>query len=270
MPSYCEQPPAAPLTRWVECVWLLQSDTAVSAHRVPPDGCLDLIYDHDHGLRAIGTMTREQRFDFPEGVCLAGIRFRPGMAGPFLGVSPAELTDGSAPLEDLWARRARELRMKVEDARSIQDAMGILLSSLPTRNIAPNPVQKAIEAIAAANGNVDLDSVARQANLSPRQFRRRCLEESGLGPKHLCRVLRFRHACRIAGAAGQPNMSRLNKGRLNMARVSMGPMDWSAIALDAEYFDQAHFIRDFRQFTGLTPMAVFSNTRQRGSSSIEA
>src|SRR5271168_2509456 len=221
MPSYCEQPPAASLTRWVECVWLLQSDSAVSGHRVPPDGCLDLTYDHDHGLRAIGTMTREQRFNFPEGVSMAGIRFRPGMAGPFLGVSPSELTDGSAPLEDLWARHARELKIKVEDARSIQDAMGILLSSLPMHDIAPNPVQKAIEAIAAANGNADLDSVARQANLSPRQFRRRCLEESGLGPKHLCRVLRFRHACRIARAAG-----RLNMGRLNMDRRSMDRLNW--------------------------------------------
>jgi AraC-like DNA-binding protein len=270
MPSYCEQPPAAPLTRWVECVWLLQSDSPMSAHRVPPDGCLDIIYDHGHGLRAIGTMTREQRFDFPKGVCMAGIRFRPGMAGPFLGVSPAELTDGSAPLEDLWARRARELKIKVEDARSIQDAMGILLSSLPTRDIAPNPVQKAIEAIAAANGNVDLDSIARQANLSPRQFRRRCLKESGLSPKHLCRVLRFRHASRIARAVGQMNMDRLNMGHLTLDRLNMDRLNWSAIALEAEYFDQAHFIRDFRQFTGLTPMAVFSNTRQQGSSSIEA
>lgn len=253
MPSYCEQPPTASLARWVECVWLLEGDSAVIGHRVPPDGCLDIIYDRRHGLRAIGTMTREQRFDFPKGVCLAGIRFRPGRAGPFLGVSPVELTDGSAPLEDLWARRARELQTKLEDARSIQHAMQILLSSLRMPEIAPNPVQRAIEAIAAANGNADLDSVARQANLSPRQFRRRCLEESGLGPKHLCRVLRFRHACRIA--VDQENTDR---------------RDWAAIALEAEYFDQAHFIHDFHRFTGLTPMAVFSNTRQRGSSNIDA
>lgn len=265
MPSYSEQPPAASLTRWVECVWRLQSDSAVSGHRVPPDGCLDIVYDREHGLRAIGTMTQEQRFDFPEGVSMAGIRFQPGMAGTFLGISPAALTDGSAPLEDLWDRRAHELKVKVEDARSIQDAMRILLSSLPMPEPAPNPVQKAIEAIAAANGNADLDSVARQANLSPRQFRRRCLEESGLGPKHLCRVLRFRHACQIARAAGHLNMRQLNMGQQNMDRLN-----WSAIALEAEYFDQAHFIRDFRSFTGLTPMAVFSNTRQRGSSSIEA
>jgi AraC-like DNA-binding protein len=57
-------------------------------------------------------------------------------------------------------------------------------------------------------------------------------------------VLRFRHASRIAQAAGRPN--------------------WSDIALEAGYFDQAHLIRDFHEFTGLTPMAVFSNRPDGG------
>jgi AraC-like DNA-binding protein len=211
----------------------------VTGYRVPPDGCLDIIYDRGHGLRVIGAMTREQRFNYPEGACLAGIRFRPGMARPFLGVSPAELTDVSAPLEDLWLRRTGELNRRLDDAKSIQHAMSILLGALPVPAEA-NPVQQAIEALAVAHGNADLDSAARQSNLSPRQFRRRCLEESGLTPKRLCRVLRFRRACHIA--------------------VAMQPPNWSAIALEAEYFDQAHLIRDFHEFTGRTPMAVFSNT----------
>src|SRR5271154_924310 len=108
LPLY-EQPALAPLSRWVECSWFLDTSEAVTGHRVPPDGCLDIVYNRSNGLRAIGTMTREQRFHFPEGAQLAGVRFRPGMAGTFLGVSPAELTDTSTPLEDLWPRRAREL-----------------------------------------------------------------------------------------------------------------------------------------------------------------
>jgi AraC-like DNA-binding protein len=242
VPLYCELPPSPPYARWVECGWSLRSDTAVTGHRVPPDGCLDIIYDRRHGLRAVGTMTTEQRFHFPENVYVAGVRFRPGMAGAFLGVSPAEFTDSSAPLEDLWPNRARELERRLDDAKSIQDAMRILFGSLPVPP-APNPVQEAIEAIAGADGNADLDCVARQANLSPRQFRRRCLEESGLTPKRLCRVLRFRRVCRIAGTLDRPN--------------------WSDIALETGYFDQAHLIRDFHDFTGAAPMSVFSNTRTR-------
>jgi len=239
MAVYCEETPDLALAPWVECCWSLESPPDAVNHRVPPDGCLDILYDRRNGLRAIGTMTVEQRFQLTQGSFSVGIRFRPGKARSFLGVTPGELTDGAAELIDLWPGRAAELKRRLDDAKSIQEAMRILLGSMPAPAAAPNPVQRAIEAVAAANGNADLDRVACQANLSPRQFRRRCLEESGLTPKRLCRVLRFRHACRIAEAAGRPN--------------------WSEIAAEAEYFDQAHLIRDFHDFTGLTPMAVFSN-----------
>ncbi|MGB6942806.1 MAG: helix-turn-helix domain-containing protein [Bryobacteraceae bacterium] len=244
-PILHEQPPTAPLSRWVECAWFLNSTEAVPAHRVPPDGCLDIVYDRANGLRAIGTMTKEQQFHFSKGAYLAGVRFRPGLAGSFLGVRPVELTDSSTLLEDLWPRRARELQRQLDDSESVEGAMRILFGNLPAPNTALTPTQRALEALAAANGNANLGDMARHANLSPRQFRRRCLEESGLTPKQLCRVLRFRHACRMAGEHGRPN--------------------WSAIAAEAEYFDQAHLIRDFHQFTGQTPMSVFSNTRQRRS-----
>ncbi len=240
MPVYREHQPLPALSRYVECGWTLESPAGITGHRVPPDGCLDIVYDRAQGLRAIGAMTAEQRFHFPGGAQLAGIRFRPGMAGAFLGISPAELTDASAALEDLWSRRARELQRRADDARSIHEALRILFAGLPAPD-AINPTQRAIESLAAAHGNADLDTVANQANLSPRQFRRRCLEETGLAPKRLARVLRFRRACQIADHADRPN--------------------WSDIALEADYFDQAHLIRDFREFTGETPMAVFSNTR---------
>src|ERR1700733_9083415 len=160
MPLYRELPPAAALFRWVECGWIMDTAEAVLGHRVPPDGCLDIVYDRGHGLRAIGTMTREQRFHYPEGAYLAGIRFRPGMAKAFLGISPAELTDASAPLEDLWPRRARQFTRQMDDASAIQGAMQILFDNLPAPNATLTPTQRAVEALAIANGNADLDVAA--------------------------------------------------------------------------------------------------------------
>jgi AraC-like DNA-binding protein len=107
---------------------------------------------------------------------------------------------------------------------------------------APNAVQRTIAALADTHGLADLDFFSRAASLSPRQFRRRCLEESGLTPKHLCRILRFRRALNLASRHKQ---------------------DWADIAAETGYFDQAHLIRDFREFTGQTPMAVFSNPARR-------
>jgi AraC-like DNA-binding protein len=243
MPRYRERPPSDALARWVECVWCLEGGGAIEGYAVPPDGCIDIVIECGKGPRVVGAMTKQQTFDFAEGAAFAGVRFKPGMARSFLGISAAELTDAEVPLEDLGFRRSRELQCGIDDEASFLPAGLTPLFSRRLQTVEPSPlsnVQRAIEALTALDGVADLDFIARQAGLSPRQFRRRCLEESGLTPKHLCRILRFRHARRLAGVRLRPN--------------------WSAVAVEAGYFDQAHLIRDFREFTGGTPMAVFSNT----------
>ena len=140
-----------------------------------------------------------------------------------------------------WVPRERNSDAdRLANAPSADECRRILASSLRAPADPPNGVQRAIEAVASSHGDIDLEWVARQAGMSERQFRRRCLEESGLPPKQLCRVLRFRRACTL-GERGLP---------------------WGLIAAEAGYFDQAHLIRDFREFTGgNTPVSVFSNTR---------
>ena len=44
MDAYCEQAPPASHVRSIECAWSMQTGGSVTAHRVPPDGCLDIVY----------------------------------------------------------------------------------------------------------------------------------------------------------------------------------------------------------------------------------
>jgi AraC-like DNA-binding protein len=246
---YREHSPPASLARWIECFWALDAERPISDYAVAPDGCLDIVYSPGLGLRAIGAMTAERRYDLgPARLC--GIRFRPGMAGRFLQAPPALLTDREQPLEDLWGAPARGLAERLGNAATPAETIGLLTAALRAPESAPDSVERAIAAIQSAHGDVDVDAIAGQANLSPRQFRRRCLESAGLTPKHLCRVLRFRHAA-------------------DLATRSPG-LPWSLIAVDAGYFDQAHLIRDFREFTGRSPMAVFSKTAAPPSANIDA
>ena len=203
---YREQLAETPAGRRMECSWSLETVAPVHAYRVPPDGCVDIVYARETGAHVVGAMTVERRFDLAAGARTIGVRFRPGMAGAFLGAAPVEFTDRTVALEDVWGGRARQLQSLLADA---------------------------------AHGDLDLEWAARHACLSARQFRRRCLEESGLTPKHLCRVLRFRRAYALAAQGA----------------------NWASIASDVGYFDQAHLIRDFREFTGRAPMSVFSKTR---------
>jgi AraC-like DNA-binding protein len=236
--QYREQLPGTPTGRWIECTWSLETAAVVHAYPVRPDGCIDIVYARESGARVVGAMTAERRFRLPAGARTIGVRFYPGMAGAFLGASPEEFTDRTVALEDLWGRPARQLQSRLADARSLDQCLRILRDALAPPPREPGGVQRAIEAMTAAHGDLDLDWAARHAGLSARQFRRRCLEESGLTPKHLCRVLRFRRACALAARGAR----------------------WVSIAGDTGYFDQAHLIRDFREFTGAAPMAVFSKT----------
>jgi AraC-like DNA-binding protein len=227
----------------VECVWSLETAAPLNGWVVRPDGCLDILYSAA-GLAVVGAMTAEQRYDIAAHSCTCGLRFRPGMAAAFLRTPAVELTDRVIPLEAIWGEPARELQSRLDQAQSAAKRLTILGETVRHPAPGPNPVQRALEAVTSSHGDIDLEWVARQAGMSERQFRRRCLEESGLAPKQLCRVLRFRRALELGGS-GVP---------------------WGLIAAEAGYFDQAHLIRDFREFAGATPVSVFSNTVDSHSS----
>jgi AraC-like DNA-binding protein len=163
------------------------------------------------------------------------------MARAVLGAPPGEFTDSFVQLEDFWPRRGKELEAHITELEPAARRMQALRHAIKPYDGTVNPVQRAIQAMYFAHGNVNLDFLASQANISSRQFRRRCYEESGLTPKALCRILRFRRARQLAEASAKPS--------------------WARIAAEAGYFDQAHLIRDFQEFTGRTPMSVLSNTR---------
>jgi AraC-like DNA-binding protein len=193
---------------------------------------MDIIYTRKGSksyLEVVGTMTVARDHSFSSAVDFTGLRFLPGKA---LNFPAAELVDQTASLDAILP--IGDLHRRLDDA---SDAGSVLTAWLTPRITPPNPVELALSLL---EQDQDIDSIASAVSLSGRQFRRRCAELTGLSPRHLARILRFRKAC-------------------NLANQSLRP-DWAGIAIDTGYFDQAHLIRDFREFTGETPMSVFSNT----------
>ena len=79
---------------------------------------------------------------------------------------------------------------------------------------------------------------ARTLGISERQLRRILHDALGIGPKTFSRLMRFEHAVRAAQAAREIN--------------------WSNIAVDAGYYDQAHLIADFHAIAGNTPRMLMA------------
>jgi AraC-like DNA-binding protein len=230
MREYREIPPPPALAEAIECSWVAVPEQA--AHRVVPDGCADIVFRMRDGrpqILAVGAMTRFE--DFTNGAAL-GIRFRPGMWAQVLGVTAGELTDQTISLEDLWGARAGTLISRVAEAHSIEERARILVESAAHSVQPRTALQRAIGYLEKRRGSVSLDWLAQEAGLSARQFRRVAIRETGLSPKLLARILRFRHANSRAAA---------ERG------------DHAGLAAECGFTDQAHMIAEFKRFAGRTP-----------------
>ncbi|MBL7709805.1 MAG: AraC family transcriptional regulator, partial [Chitinophagaceae bacterium] len=87
-----------------------------------------------------------------------------------------------------------------------------------------------------SGGTMPVEKIASLACLSLRQFERVSKERIGLPPKLFARIVRFSKAYRL--------------------RENFTGMSWTQIAYECNYFDQMHLIRDFKQFTGVSPRLI--------------
>lgn len=237
--SYREALPVPALRSVVAAYWCMDGASRPAADdlvRVLPDGCADLICDFSGAsptARWIGTMTRAIVVPTGPALHLFGIRFAPGGLYPLLGAPLWLLTDRSADLSDLpaagwqpplaaWHEEDFAARCARADA-SVMAAMG----SLPCAGMAR--LLRALEAMPALPAPGELAGIT---GFGTRTLQRRFVEQLGVSPRQHLRFLRFERARRL-----------LERGRWRAADV----------AATVGYSDQAHFVREFRRFAGVTP-----------------
>lgn len=257
---YVEHRPPPPLDLGVECIWLAESDATEprAIERILPDGCLELIVHlgdpffrwssprvRERQPRAfvIGQITRFLLLEPGGPVRTLGIRFRPGGAGPFLGLPVHELTDQAVPLADVMGvagHRLQERLREARDERALVDVVFSFLAGLLARGSASDGrVRAVVREIVCAGGEERVATLADRVGWSPRQLERCFRSAVGLSPKAFSRIMRFQSALRGLSASPRPA--------------------WVAVALESGYFDQAHLIRDFRQLAGVSPGSLLTS-----------
>ena len=231
---YREHAPPAHLAPYVECFWTLGPGEALPEYPVLPDGCADIVCSPGAAadVQVVGTMTRARNFVIPAGGFACGVRFHPAMSRCFFPVPGEETTDRSIPLAEVSRSVDRRLGERIAEAGSASECISLLEACLhdPSQ---PGVVQRVCAFMVERGGEVRIDDAAFEAGMSARQLRRVFIEQLGLSPKHFCRVIRFRRS--VAG----------------LARVQRG--DWTQLALDCGYYDQAHFINEFHELSGYSP-----------------
>jgi AraC-like DNA-binding protein len=247
--NYVARPPSPPLAKYVDYLWASRGAPAHARECVVPTGTVELlvslvedkgrIYDTDgrgrwvSGAAVSGVYHRPFSFDITDKASAVGVHFKPGYAGALLGVPPGELVDCHVDLDLLWGRRARELRERLCAAATTDERFTILEAELLSR-LGGATVQPAVAYAVAvlARPEARVGDIAKRAGLSQRRLIELFTPAVGMTPKRFGRVLRFQRAIGLARRAA---------------------LDWTRIAQDCGYYDQAHLIRDFHDLADLTP-----------------
>ena len=250
--------PGEPLASYVDTFWFYE-DLAVPhrRERVLPDGTFQLIInlrDEPRRLFERGGAAQETLFrgawisgahsqyiviDALPGSSMIGAHFKPGGAAAVLGLPAHELRNRVVELDGIWNAAASELREQLLAACRPDAKFRILEQWLLGRlhcRAADHQMRQRI--VWARDRFVRADAlpigdVVAQLGISHRRFINEFQAEVGMTPKQFCRIRRFQQVI----------------ARLQAART----VKWADVACACGYFDQAHFVNDFRAFSGLRP-----------------
>lgn len=253
-----EAQPVAMLSPFVECFWYVETsreETELRPDAILPNGTRNLIFNlsgnpHREFLSETCQHFQELKTYWLSGLRdsavivgptvstrVIGIRFKPAGLIPFLDVPSRELTNLTVNPDDLWGNEISEIHERLLTVPYIKDQFQLLESWLLGRFHYDSQYEGLLRSMTILDrfsGHISIKQLSETANLSLRQYRRRFEHAVGVSPKKLTRILRF-------------------KKLIHCIRPGNDAVNWSALAFDCGYYDQAHLINDFREFANVTP-----------------
>ena len=250
--------PRPPLSNFVDLLWFYEGYSQPhDKERLLPNGCMALvvnlkddvarIYDRrdtsrfqsTRGALLVGVQSEFFVIDTAQQQCVIGAHFKPGGAFPFFNLPAGEFHNQHLSLDLAWGTSAHELRDRLLEAPTPEAKFHIMEESLlehASKPLLRHPaVNFALHEFGGSRRAPSIAEVTDQIGLSSRRFIDVFNDQVGLTPKLFCRVQRFQKVLR-----------RIGTGR---------EVDWTDVASACGYFDQAHFIHDFKAFSGLSPTA---------------
>lgn len=232
------------LKNYIHCYWQLNSNEKLSSpfkYKVVSDGCIDIFFNLKNGNNSfvMGFCKSYKEFSLGSEFNYAGIRFYPSIFPLLFGIPAKALSEKDQQLQDLLPELSDFIRSstKEEFVRSIPKLDEFFCSICAVNKFSMDErfYQAYIE-ILRKKGNLKTE-IELNTGLSSRQLRRLFNYYIGTTPKSFSQVIRFQYI--------------LNAVYLNRK------MKEDKIFFDVGFFDQAHFIKNFTKFYGVTPNRAF-------------
>ncbi|MEO9802519.1 MAG: helix-turn-helix domain-containing protein [Reichenbachiella sp.] len=253
--------PHPDLRALVKYYWTLEVpfDPSNQKQKLIPDGCIEMTFNLGDKIKrytsksefilhpcamVMGQRAKSYYIEPTGDVRSFAICFYPYGFANFLNTPIKSLTDKETPVEDLFGKiPAKELEQKIIRATNTQLRIEIieefLFNKLNDKNTIDNIVKTTIDTLLETRGNSSINSILKNDLSKRRQLERKFSNQIGISPKQLGKVIRLQAA-------------------LNML-LNKGPESLTHIAYESGYYDQAHFIKDFKEFTKTNPSEFLEN-----------
>lgn len=255
--------PSKDLNSLVKCYWTLEvpAEKSTEKQRIIPDGCLEMAFilgddikryvnDTDFILQPRAMVlgqTIEPFYIQPTGyVNTFAVRFYPYGFANFVETPIRDLANKETAIAELFGQAtADQLEQRIIDARDEQRRIDIietfLLNKFNETKTIDKIVRSTVDALLSTSGSSSIHNILKEDLSKRRQLERNFLKQIGISPKQLGKVIRLQSALKML----------LNQKDGSLTRI----------AYESQFYDQAHFIKDFKEFTGTNPKD-FLNDKQ--------
>ncbi len=264
--EYRTYKPTSNLKHLIKCFWSLEgpSEETPYRQRIVPDGCMEMIFhcgdlykQYLNNERAIiqprsfvfGQITQPLEIE-PTGITsIFAVRFYPEGFLPFATLQLTSLQNRAVSLSKFYGNVGVKLENDIIRASSIFERIRIsesfLEDQLSNQEVLDKIIKESIKIIFDLKGQISVSDLSKETNAHRRKLERRFSSIIGISPKQLAKIVRLQSTIRML----------LNKQFSSL----------TALAHEGNYYDQAHFIKDFKEFTGQSPKRFFADNLKMSS-----
>jgi AraC-like DNA-binding protein len=216
-------------------------------YRLLPDGNPGIVFHFNNSSFVYGPITGYRHLVAPGNFHAFTVVLQPYGLPALLGIPPAALRNQAISLYDAFGTEAVYLEEQVNLLRHYKDCITVVERFLLRRlQSLPAPVKlaaTAVQFIYRQKGIAGVAALTAQLQVSERQLQRSFADSIGISPQQFANIVRL-------------------QSFLKLLQRNQGQQNFTQLAYDAGYYDQAHLIREFRKFAGITPSAYLFQTKQ--------
>ena len=243
--SYQELPPTPLLQHYIYCYWRLKTNQKLAdsfIYQVVADGCVDILLElsQPNASYLVGFSPHYTEFPIGKQFDYIGIRFLPTAFTRLFNIKASEISNSFLALDLVLPQTAKFIAQQAHPYLNLLQLSALFNQHFLMRTIRDDTPDSrfltAFDLILQQRGNLSLQNDL-DVGVSSRQLRRLFDFYVGSNVKTISKIVRFQN---LLKAAYQTNNWQKQK-----------------IYYDLGYYDQAHFIREFKQLFGKTPAKAF-------------